>query len=242
MKKTNFISNILKQGLSVFVLLLLITALSCSKDGDTETSPTPKTKTPPGSFSLVAPTNGAESLSAEVSFSWKASEHATSYRLVIKQGSTTVHDQSYTGTSATVSLELGQSYTWQVTASNSDGTLASSNYSFTTMAEPADPVVTNLPQLKPFYFVRNEESETLGIGFYEALDYNNEEVSYTIEVLRQPCISCEPVSKEFRDVSSDADLKGLDNLEDIAITIVKFTISKYPPGQAQITLTKKFYH
>ena len=237
MKQTIFV-NIFKQGLNMFVVMILVLFASCEKD-PIEPEPPVNTKTPPGSFTLTAPANGSESPSASVSFSWAKSQYATSYQLIIKQGSTTVHDQSYSGTSATVTLELGKSYTWQVTASNDDGTKSSSSYSLSTMAEPVEPVVTIIQSAPYFEIVYDYDGQTIHPSV--PLGFERDDLHFVIEVSKQICSSCEREQVDIRPVANLAELQQAIPVSAYTVFYITLTASKLPPGEAQVSYTKAFY-
>lgn len=198
--------------------------------------PEPMVETPPGAFTLSAPANGSESPQASVTFTWGTSQYATSYQLVIKQGSTVVHDQTYSGTSATVNLELGQSYSWQVTASNDDGTRTSSSQSFSTMAEPVDPVVTAIQKAPYFEIVYDYDAQTIYPS--EPSNFGEEGLSFAIEVYKQMCSSCGRELVEIRTVSGLADLQTPVSVERYRNYYLTVTALK---SAAQVSYTQSIF-
>ena len=217
---------------------MITIAMSCEKDPMDEPDPPVNTKTPPGTFALTSPANASESPTESVTFSWGTSQHATSYQLVVKQGSTIVHDQSYSGTSATVELGPGN-YSWQITASNDDGTLASSSYSFSVMDEPMEPVVTVI-QTSPYFEIVFDEATrsiypTMPVGF------DRDDLHFVIEVSKQICSSCERQQVDIRPVASLAELQQAIPVVRSTVFYVTLTASKLPPGEAQVSFTKAFY-
>lgn len=107
----------------------------------------PTSPTPPGSFSLTAPSNGAADQNTSLTLQWSASSDATSYQVKVSTNSNlsgSIVDQTTSSTSLAISgLVNSTTYYWGVTASNSDGSVDASNqvYSFTT----EDAVVVNPP-------------------------------------------------------------------------------------------------
>lgn len=228
----------LKLGLNMFVVMMVVLFASCEKDPIGPDTPV-NTKTPPGAFTLTAPANGIESPSASVSFSWSKSQYATSYQLIIKQGSTTVHDQNYSGNSATVTLELGQSYSWQVIASNNDGTKSSSSFSLSTMAEPVEPVVTTIQSAPYFEIMYNYDTQTIYPS--EPSNFGDEGLTFTVEYYKQICSTCDRELVEIRELTSLADLQTPMSVERFRYYYITVTASKLPPGEAQVSYTHRIF-
>ena len=271
--KNNFFVDIFKQGLRISMLIILF--FSCEKDPIKELI----VKKPPGEFLLLNPGNDNEFSALNVSFKWASSKNATDYTLLIQQGSTEVHKKNYAKTSATVALSFGTSYSWHVVASNKDGTYTSKTRRFTIREkekeekgdseddsddsddseepkepEPEKPFSIPLPQIPHFLFIRDEASKTLSIEFENTVDYSKEGVSYTIEVLRKPCIGEHPecntlVLQETRNIINDANLENLDTIDNYAITIIRLIITVKNPQEGRknepfaiITSEEVFYH
>lgn len=104
------------------------------------------TVTPPGAFDLSAPAHNSTHLMSAIpaALSWTASAGADSYSLTVNNGTTDIISHSgLTGTSHTftapeLALMTVGTYTWTVSAVNTDGTVAASNapFSFTLAADP----------------------------------------------------------------------------------------------------------
>ena len=256
--KQNLFSNILKQGLGMFtarlgmlslrakrsnlVMLVFLASMvmftSCEPE-PMEPDPPPAVKNPPGTFALTSPANSSKSPTQSITFSWGTSQHASSYQLVIKQGSTVVHNQSYSGTSATVELELGQSYSWQVTASNDDGTLESSSYSFSVMDEPVEAVVTVIQQAVNIGMTFDEITRTISLSVPSDFDWVN--LHLVLEVETQGCSSCQREQVDIRPVASLAELQQPIAVRAYTVFYFTLTVSKLPPGEAQVSSTRSFY-
>ena len=141
----------LKFDLKIFSALLMIgLVMACSTEDagilpgveDPETPPPP-----PSSSALSLPANneaceggqGVSSSTATVSFSWFAATNATSYDLSVTNGATNAVStkNNITGTSTTIDLERGQTYSWKVTSKNkSSSTADSPTWSFTLASMP----------------------------------------------------------------------------------------------------------
>ena len=141
----------LKFDLKIFSALLMIgLVMACSTEDagilpgveDPETPPPP-----PSSSALSLPANneaceagqGISPSTATVSFSWSAATNATSYDLSVTNGATNAVStkNNITGTSTTIDLERGQTYSWKVTSKNkSSSTADSPTWSFTLASMP----------------------------------------------------------------------------------------------------------
>ena len=141
----------LKFDLKIFSALLMIgLVMACSTEDagilpgveDPDTPPPP-----PSSSALSLPANneaceggqGVSSSTATVSFSWSAATNATSYDLSVTNGATNAVStkNNITGTSTTIDLERGQTYSWKVTSKNkSSSTADSPTWSFTLASMP----------------------------------------------------------------------------------------------------------
>ena len=219
--------------------LLFLFACSKSSSGTSSEPDNPIVKSPPGSFNLVSPTNNFEATSSQVNFSWSSSLNANSYQLLIKSGEVIVHNQSYTATSASVFLTLGQNYTWQVTASNSDGELASALQTFSIMEAAVEAVVTVIQQAPYFEIIFDEATRTIYPSV--PLGFEREDLSFMLEVFKQICSSCEREQIDIRPVSTLAELQQAIPVVRSTVFYVTLTASKLPPGEAQVSFTKAFY-
>ncbi|NLG84991.1 MAG: hypothetical protein GX493_10390 [Firmicutes bacterium] len=101
---------------------------------------------PPGSFNLSSPANGATGVSTSPTLSWTTSSGATSYTLVVDDNSdysSPVFNQDVGNvTSKQISgLAYATTYYWKVIAHNANGDTPASNnsFSFTTEAVPSLP-------------------------------------------------------------------------------------------------------
>lgn len=99
---------------------------------------------PPGGFGKASPVNGTAGMVNVPTLSWGASSSATGYEVCIYVvGETPCADVGWqgtgTGTSVVVSLDYGKTYTWQVRAKNSSGSVLADNgtwWTFTVMTAP----------------------------------------------------------------------------------------------------------
>ncbi|MCX6163746.1 MAG: T9SS type A sorting domain-containing protein [Ignavibacteriae bacterium] len=121
----------------------------------------------PNPPTLISPLNGATNISLFPTFQWQASSGATSYRLQISNGPTTVFDQSgITGTSfvLTAAVLTGYtSYTWRMNATNSSGTSSwSASWNFTTgISTPTAPILMIPP------------NGAVGVSIHPTLDWSS---------------------------------------------------------------------
>ncbi|GCE15492.1 hypothetical protein KTT_53510 [Tengunoibacter tsumagoiensis] len=119
--------------------------------------------TPPGTFTLVAPVNGATNVSVTPGFTWNASSGASSYTLVVSTSSNysspAINVSNLTSTSYTpaTALTSNTKYYWKVTATSTVGSTVASNagISFTTATAPAPGTD---------YYVSTTGSDTSGDG------------------------------------------------------------------------------
>lgn len=236
--KQSLFWNILKQGLGMFVLCSVVFFTSCTKD-PIEPDPPVAVESPPGAFTLSAPAQGTELPTASVSFSWSISNNATSYQLVIKQGSTVVHNQTYSGISATVNLQLGQSYSWEVTASNNDGSRKSTSQIFSTMDEPVQSVVTTFQSAPYFEIVYDYPAQTIHPS--EPINFGDEGLTFSVELYKQICLSCDRELVNIRTVSSLAELQMPMPVERYRNYYIVVTASKPAPGEAQVSYTQSIF-
>ncbi|MCM2359959.1 MAG: PKD domain-containing protein, partial [Geobacteraceae bacterium] len=94
--------------------------------------------TPPGSFSLVAPTNGKTNVAKTPAFDWSDSANAASYGIVVDNNSDfsspEINVGGLTSSAYTSTVTLGSKtvYYWKVTATNAYGSTTSPVFSFTT--------------------------------------------------------------------------------------------------------------
>ena len=94
--------------------------------------------TPPGSFSLIAPTNGKTNVLRTPSFDWSDAAGAASYGIVVDDSSDfsspEINVAGLTSSAYSSSVTLGSkvTYYWKVTASNANGSSTSPVFSFVT--------------------------------------------------------------------------------------------------------------
>ncbi|MCC5927176.1 MAG: PQQ-binding-like beta-propeller repeat protein [Bacteroidetes bacterium] len=130
---------------------------------------------PPAAFSLVSPVDGAVNVDLPVTFTWAASERATSYTVQLFEGedsSEPVMSEVTTQTELTISgLEDFTTYFWTVTAGNAGGTtVAAERKQFTTIL---DSPRTRLPA-----------NEFMGVNRFAEFVWSNvpKAASYELEI------------------------------------------------------------
>ena len=114
----------MKKLLILPIFILLMSCSTESREGG-DTPPPPPPPEPPKLTTLIAPANQTECLDGEdVEFSWNASDNTDSYTVIVKNLLTNTESANLTTTStkATITLEVGQPYSWYVISSNSDST------------------------------------------------------------------------------------------------------------------------
>ncbi|MEM1214177.1 MAG: PA14 domain-containing protein [Bacteroidota bacterium] len=98
------------------------------------------TPTPPGSFTLSTPTNNANDITTNPTWTWSAASNADSYQLKVSTNSNlsspiiNASGISSTSYSSGTTLAEDTKYYWSITAVNTDGstTASNANFSFTT--------------------------------------------------------------------------------------------------------------
>jgi hypothetical protein len=128
----------------VYLLVIFFFLSGCSKQNPIEPTPvTPAKPTPVleiGEFNLELPENNKDCENglvnqekADVEFKWKAALNATKYEIQITDvlDAKTTKYSDLVGTSKTISLLRGKSYTWNITASNTGSkTVSSATWKF----------------------------------------------------------------------------------------------------------------
>lgn len=117
---------------------------------------------------------------AEITFSWGASAHASSYILKITQSGTEIINQVLTTTTHKAVLDKGKTYSWTVTAKNSEGENLSATHSFTT---PGNPVGNYVPYAAIINFNINNSTSMATLSWVgKDEDSNTSELKYDIEI------------------------------------------------------------
>ncbi len=222
-----FIVNI--KNILFFAGLLILSSCGGGDGGGGTDTPVVPVVNLPGKASLSLPANGetcatftavaTDNTKAEISFSWGAASYATSYVLVVTQGSTQVLSQTLTATSYKAVLDKGKTYSWTVTAKNKDGENASATNSFTT---PGNPIGNYVPYAAIINFSINSSTSMASLSWIgKDEDSANSELKYNIEV------------KENNTV-----IKTLTN--QTASSIADFTVVQNATYQIKITTIDKY--
>ncbi|MEM8928375.1 MAG: hypothetical protein AAGC45_09230 [Bacteroidota bacterium] len=131
----------------VFCVSLAV-SMSCSDGGGSDDPQVPPTQNenPPARVIGTVPANGEPCTDYEaiagsdtavlVAFQWNAAEFAEDYILTVFESGSQIFWETFTVLEADVALDRGKTYTWTVTAANSDGETTSDTYSFTTPGIP----------------------------------------------------------------------------------------------------------
>lgn len=144
----------------------------------------------PAKPNLSLPANGencsaytvvaSDNTKAEISFSWTGAAYATSYILVLTQAGTEVLKKEISTTSYKVILDKGKTYSWTVTAKNSDGVNASATNSFTT---PGNPIGNYVPYTAVINFNINKSTSIASLSWIgKDEDSTTGELKYDIEI------------------------------------------------------------
>jgi len=117
---------------------------------------------------------------AEISFSWGTSSYAASYILLVNQSGNEVVNKEGTATSYKVTLDKGKTYSWTVTAKNSDGVNTSTTNSFTT---PGNPIGNYVPYAAVINFKINSATSMAALSWVgKDEDSVQADLKYTILV------------------------------------------------------------
>ena len=126
----------------------LVVSMSCSDGGGSDDPQVPPTQNenPPARAIGSVPANGepctdyqaivGDDTAVLVAFQWNAAEFAEDYILTVFESGSQIFRETFTVLEANVALDRGKTYTWTVTAVNSDGETISDTYSFTTPGIP----------------------------------------------------------------------------------------------------------
>ncbi|MFA9187081.1 hypothetical protein AAGV33_07495 [Flavobacterium sp. FBOR7N2.3] len=173
---------------TIFLFIGLGLMVSCGSGGND--SPEEPVVNLPEKPALALPVNG-ETCSdftvvanndnkAEISFTWSATAHASSYVLKVTQSGTEITSQTLTGTNYKLILDKGKSYSWTVTAKNNDGENTSATHSFTT---PGNPVGNYVPYAAVINFNVNSSTSMATLSWIgKDEDSNTNELKYDIEI------------------------------------------------------------
>ncbi|APQ18985.1 hypothetical protein [Maribacter hydrothermalis] len=121
--------------------MIFVCLNSCDKSTSTETEkqlekpiPTKATGTLPvngepcSEFELIQ----NDDTKVSILFKWNAAQNAINYELMVLLGNEQVATTTVGGQEATVTLDKGKTYTWNITSKNENGNTVSDTYSFTT--------------------------------------------------------------------------------------------------------------
>jgi predicted phosphodiesterase len=128
----------LTNGTTYYYVVSAVNAIGESVNSS-QVSATPIANPAPGAFNLLTPVNAATNVSrTSTAFDWSDSTGATSYSIVVSKNSNlsspVINQSGLTASNYTSTVSLGSKtkYYWQVTATNANGSTASSVFSFTT--------------------------------------------------------------------------------------------------------------
>lgn len=174
---------------TIFLFTGLGLMVSCGGGSDSPAEPEPVVNIPVKSV-LALPVNGelcsdfvvvaANDAKAEISFSWGVSTYATSYILKITQSGIEVLNTELSTTSYKAVLDKGKTYSWTITAKNSDGVNTSVTNSFTT---PGKPIGNYVPYAAVINFNVNRDTSMATLSWVgKDEDSNANELKYDISI------------------------------------------------------------
>lgn len=172
---------------TVFLFIGLGLGISCGGGSNTPDEPEVNLPEKPA---LILPVNGEtcseftvvenNDAKAEIHFTWAAAAHANNYILKVTQSGTEVVNQTITTTTYNVVLDKGKTYSWTVTAKNSDGENSSATNSFTT---PGEPIGNYVPYAAAINFNIDNETSMASLSWVgKDEDSNANELKYDIEI------------------------------------------------------------
>lgn len=173
---------------TIFLFLGLGLMVSCGGGGSD--SPDEPVVNLPAKPILTLPLNGEtcsdfavvanNDTKAEISFTWGVTAHASSYVLKVSQSGTQVVNQTLTATTFKAVLDKGKTYSWTVTAKNTDGENLSATNSFTT---PGNPVGNYVPYAAIINFNVNSSTSMATLSWVgKDEDSNASELKYDISI------------------------------------------------------------
>lgn len=172
---------------TIFLFIGLGLLVSCGGGSDSSGEPEVKLPAKPvltlplngetcSDFTVVANNNAK----AEISFSWSATANASNYILKVTQAGTEVVNQTLTTTNYKAILDKGKTYSWTITAKNSDGENVSTTHSFTT---PGNPVGNYVPYAAVINFNVNSSTSMATLSWIgKDEDSNASELKYDITI------------------------------------------------------------
>ncbi|WP_140485339.1 hypothetical protein [Flavobacterium sp. GSA192] len=172
---------------TIFLFVGLGLIASCGSGGDSPAEP--EVKLPEKSI-LALPVNGEtcsafgvianDDTKAEINFSWGAASHADSYILKITQAGNLVVNQTLSTTTHKAILDKGKTYSWTITAKNTDGENLSTTHSFTT---PGKPIGNYVPYAAVINFNINSSTSMASLSWIgKDEDSNTNELKYDISI------------------------------------------------------------
>lgn len=173
---------------TIFLFIGLGLMVSCG-GGGSDSPDEPEVKLP-AKPALALPVNGEtcsdftvvanNDAKAEIRFTWAATANASNYILKVTQAGTQVVNQTLTTTAYNVVLDKGKTYSWTVTAKNSDGENISATNSFTT---PGNPVGNYVPYAAVINFNVNNGTSMATLSWVgKDEDSTVSELKYDIEI------------------------------------------------------------
>ncbi|MES2240990.1 MAG: hypothetical protein V4497_12105 [Bacteroidota bacterium] len=174
---------------TIFLFVGLGMMVSCGGGGNSSDESKPVVNLPAKSV-LALPVNGEtcsaftvvanDDTKAEISLSWGASAYATSYVLKVTQSGVEVVNTELSTTSYKAVLDKGKTYSWTITAKNSDGVNTSTTNSFTT---PGKAIGNYVPYAAVISFNVNSSTSMASLSWVgKDEDSNVGELKYDISI------------------------------------------------------------
>lgn len=157
----------IKHSFIFFIFIAVI--FSCNKGGSNDSKEPPEQPIAmvPGKPEAILPKNAetcsdfkevqGETDKAIILFSWSTAANATSYIVEVFESDITVSNATVTTTTTELTLEKGKSYSWRITAKNTDGETQSNTFSFITPGEPLGNFAPYAAEISMDYNTNNGE-------------------------------------------------------------------------------------
>ena len=179
-----------------FVLFLIINLvlLSCGgssgSDDPVDDDPDPVQLLPEKASALI-PANGEpcsefEEVSGQadkalIFFQWRNAPNTSSYRISVLENGSQVATENLNTTQTEIVLDRGKTYTWTVTAINSDGETISDTFSFTSPGVAIGNYAPYAAEISVEFDTMNMEMDISWVGS----DEDGDPLTYDVEVLQE---------------------------------------------------------